>query len=1458
MSQENNPKIAFTIENQLEAYSRAERHTQRHETLWHAWNQNRRWLSQLLELTLPAFPTYSRHDESHAKSVLHNIERILGEQRIRQLSASDCFMILHVTYVHDIGMCITAEDRKKILSDDEFTEMVERILEEGDESLQKAAQNLLKSTYADESDKDYSERLAMLKSKYREKLEVYYAVVYLMAEYQRKSHGEKASSRIHEWTIKPDQLGTGFSMSGIPLRLFLRIADCAALHTDWDFSHILELPKEDSGYAHDMIHPRFVAVMLQLGDALDVDNDRFHLFTKPFIGELPEMSAKHFEKHQSIRQLQISPEEIVIEADCDNQEALRLVRNECDAIEDILKSASYHWSEISPEELNGCLPTMHPPKIKLTGKAIPIELVSAKFNISQVKAFQLLEGSNVYFGHLVFLREVLHNAIDATKFQYWEDYKNRSTIRLSKRKKNVEDVGFEELLSQSDVTFYPIEIHFKIVGRRHKNSDGDVIDEYVSVENVDIESEADMDIGVLVSIKDYGTGISKADLAAMSSVGDSYAAKRRKISSMPEWLQPTGQFGIGLQSVFLICRSFKAFTRTHSGEMYEIAFNSAVHQQGYINTKPRQAEEGETYGTRFEIFVDCKHKLPHKQCRDAWNLEDSDADRFSSGYESNRRIRHSKELLSQMVVYINSLIGEPIFPIYVHVDKECIDEEYMRFIEKHASKMVFDSDYKGDIKYEDISNAVSWIFRAGKDLQGRAFEDKKYIVRKIENGLCALDCQNAKLHIWNSKVCTSATMGAKRLMAEEYTEADGKAERKTRVYLKGIHICEYRKDGDAELLESLDIKGRFKREYINLNRDEFTEAGLDFLSKGYDEILNSFREALEKFSGIDDESGEEQPQKDQTQKDQTQKDGNKSEETGSDFGTLINKNINKLIEEYQEKKNEEIWRKINETVLSVFCLSFFVRIRKHKEISPCCGRLNERGRECQWIKLNDLLIETLSKKDEKGNSKRQFFTKGFFKDIPVYYELSLGKGREPKADKHTSLFFPEILSPENRVAIISRREDIHSSWNHYVLILEEKTFQLFVRNINRVEDWKSYMSEIEVRGNKLLTEFEMLYDKIKKENDAEEYDLENQKVLKWMLSNIPSCGIWASLDGNTRMNILTEEISDSIYYNTSMKYLLLERILEQNDKFGGKRYVTLTWKGYEEMGLGEMPSSVCYVTRGYLAKKQDNIMLLPVKGSCVKDLLGVYSDDDFKIVIKILIKYISYYGIHDKVKGYVEDFINEREVGEDRFYVRFVELAKRLGIVELKQLPETFRIQYVMELEKAIEKEKEKGSGEGEHEYAKKELESLLGEGEDKKDKLERFYLLMPEAEDVIGTFIEQNGNESQLKEREEMLQKIAKIMLVIQQVVLGIHRQSLAQKDQIKEMKKNIWGTSSEKDQMIKYVQEHNKKQIPRKEIEVCYENMIQEMMEIIYIRRLKEKVNQTADKSIEVEFVGDGIYIS
>ena len=120
MEYEEHQKITLTIEEQLETYTRCRNATERHKCLWHAWNHNKRWLIQLLEWVMPSFPTYSKHDVSHAETVIHNIEMLMGENVIKNLSASDCFLILHVIYIHDIGMCITSEYRKELMDRPEF------------------------------------------------------------------------------------------------------------------------------------------------------------------------------------------------------------------------------------------------------------------------------------------------------------------------------------------------------------------------------------------------------------------------------------------------------------------------------------------------------------------------------------------------------------------------------------------------------------------------------------------------------------------------------------------------------------------------------------------------------------------------------------------------------------------------------------------------------------------------------------------------------------------------------------------------------------------------------------------------------------------------------------------------------------------------------------------------------------------------------------------------------------------------------------------------------------------------------------------------------------------------------------------------------------------------------------------------------------------------------------------
>jgi len=184
-SETNKMHMAYTIEGHLKSYAKAEEATRRYQILWHAWNQNKGWLAQMLEWTLPSFQTYSYHNASHADSVINNMERLLGEERIRQLSASDCFMLLHAAYMHDIGMSISSSERLAMMDDDKFLELIERLEVDGDLDMRKAAQSVLQTEYTGYKGVSTRERPSKTKKLLHEKLDVYYGLGQLMAEDQQ-------------------------------------------------------------------------------------------------------------------------------------------------------------------------------------------------------------------------------------------------------------------------------------------------------------------------------------------------------------------------------------------------------------------------------------------------------------------------------------------------------------------------------------------------------------------------------------------------------------------------------------------------------------------------------------------------------------------------------------------------------------------------------------------------------------------------------------------------------------------------------------------------------------------------------------------------------------------------------------------------------------------------------------------------------------------------------------------------------------------------------------------------------------------------------------------------------------------------------------------------------------------------------------------------------------------------
>ncbi len=1223
----NSTALPLTIERRLRLYNEQKNHEERHEILWHAWNQNKRWLTQLLQMTMMTFPTYSLHNDSHSKTVLYNMEKVLGEKRIRLLSPTDCFMLLHVAYVHDIGMCITADDREKMFQGDDIVYLLERLKENGDLDMKNAAERLMSELGFHKGNIDDERIFNEVKKDIHQRLDIYQAIIYLMQEAQRGQHGIKSREHIIDWTMDQDKLGTAFSMSGIPLRIFVWIARCAGLHTDWNFEHILALPVKDAGYTHDEIHPRFIAVMLQIGDALDLDNGRFHMFTKMVMGDLPIQSQAHYSKHQSIRQLQITSRDIMIMADCDSQQALRLIREECDNLERLLQHSSYYWSQIAPEKMGGCLPTMQNPVLMLKGKVIPKELVTSRFDISQSKAFRLLQGENVYQGKFPFMRELIQNAIDATKLQCWKEYQASAMGGRSFGSFDGKDISLQKFAEKIEPSQYAIEIDMSYGYMDQEQR-------FHLLQNTE-KILSEKNVGVYIQIKDYGSGITRNDIANIASVGTSYQNRRAILRKMPDWLRPTGEFGIGLQSVFLFSDSFRCLTYCRNGECYRIEFNDRSNGgNGYINVEPLDPEDNNlTFGTTFQLFVSYRKKYLHEYFMSAWEGKDT----FSEDYERTRPARHSLELMKQIITDVNTQIGEPLFPICFHLNSFHSEKKELKKWRKGIRKVAVNILQSGERMEEDLKDYVSWLY--GKDT------NENYIVCKLKNGLCGFDIESMKIYLWIDEISCAVKIGAKRLFDRIILgERDNKS---VKIYYKGIYVDEISVFNDTGLIEYIDLKGILQREFLQLSRNGFTERGrqyirelmedtileyigdaLDvFASKYEDEVKEKKAEEVEKLNAklkmliekVDVNSNDEEIQEIKKIKEELEKIENGQTEIEGEIKTK-NRTLNRMKED--EIINEERFDLCNglwEKWLGQIIFSYYYVFYQNKK--KAVGMVPEKK---LWKKLQEDIYEELKsfrnrlskKQDELMKQRRSSLIPGFMNI--VYFAVTTERIKAESEDEEIKMTvnirdnyqrsnLVKFMFPETKFMIVSKRNHNGDNWKQYLLQLDKQDgmYDCLLSGKICEKDEKGYRSwRKAVIGLKSVLE--------SSENDKAIMDPNQQQILVWLLKNMPTIAAYSDISGNMRINIMAIKKRPFVYLNNNMLYLILERIIENYKKYGAMRFAVIAWSKYADLGITEIPKSVCRVTRGYMWTEFYSWIIMPFTGEQINELESKLRIENFQ------------------------------------------------------------------------------------------------------------------------------------------------------------------------------------------------------------------------------------------------------
>lgn len=537
----------YTLEKHLRVLSGEDKD---YELLYSIWDLNKKNLSQGLNLIYSSFPHYSAHDITHSMTIINNIQCLLGESRIKSLGATDTFLLLMACLTHDIGMILTYKIIEEEWEKETFKEVLEKLSDSDDSVIAEAAKLLLRKN----KDKGYDD------NNFKWALEIKNAVVVLTAEFFRNKHAKQSA----DYMLSNEEfkhLSDNFYSEQLPNRFIELLASIALLHGE-NFDNVMSsLYPIANGYKGDYIHPRFIACMIRLGDLLDFDSNRFNTFSIASIKEMPDISLMHQQKHASVRHMLISPTTIEAELDCTNENVYRITRNWFDWLEEEVDNQSREWSNIAPCDLGGLPPIISKDSIKILYKGIQSspDLLNLKFNISQKKMFNILQGGGIYKEPgFAFIREIVQNAFDASKIQMWKDIASGVyDSYFEDNNKNVNSILFSDDIPSSIYRQYPI--------------------------NLSVSWLNDKKDTIHIECIDRGTGISESALLRMTKfVGESHkmdVGYAENYQKMPYWLKPTAAFGIGLQSIFFVSSTFEVETSFPGENSKRIIFRSAADNQ---------------------------------------------------------------------------------------------------------------------------------------------------------------------------------------------------------------------------------------------------------------------------------------------------------------------------------------------------------------------------------------------------------------------------------------------------------------------------------------------------------------------------------------------------------------------------------------------------------------------------------------------------------------------------------------------------------------------------------------------------------------------------------------------------------------------------------------------------------------------------------------------------------------
>lgn len=672
------------------------------EVFYNKCVSNRQWISLLLEwenskkiyvdhtnLIAGMYGNFSRHDSSHSVAILEAITAVIGRERIESLPVMDLWLLLHCAYAHDMGMPYTYNESLKLWKsaseDSDFKNFLDDCVASDDEDMVKAVKYIRKIAAKIDSTKSDKENNDALIEEFSlewvARINRYCS--YLTSAYCRKDHAKRTKEMIKK-NIKDKEYTSSFVIDD---RFYGFVALCSEAHGK-DFKDILDISRKE--YAHSCYcHPAFIAALLRLGDLLDIDNNRFDAIQLKYYGKMEELSEIHKKKHESIVHINYEPSKIEITSESDEIEVCRCANEWFRWLKQEVTELILHWAEIAPSCLGGC--TLSVPKTEVYYKnRLFTDTESHEFVINKNMLIDLVIGRNLYKSALDFIREYLQNSFDALKMKFWLEMNDDVDFFL------INEEYISKWKSKGPASVNPFYFKKEAFNRLRTEIECD------KVVRDDI-------LYIKITISDRGIGIDEECIQSISNIGSSWD-KRRKyrghLETMPEWLKPTGGFGIGIQSGFMVADKVVITTKCEKDiEGRKITLHSSI-KSGKIEERQ---ESKAHHGTSISV------EIPYSWFLDENNYHVYDLYKdvqVNDYFAADEIVEAVNKILFE---YVKSIAENSILPIHVYrkgFKPEIVQNEipYGKYAYDHVTENGYDYDL-----YEKSENEI-FIWRDEKSI----------------------------------------------------------------------------------------------------------------------------------------------------------------------------------------------------------------------------------------------------------------------------------------------------------------------------------------------------------------------------------------------------------------------------------------------------------------------------------------------------------------------------------------------------------------------------------------------------------------------------------------------------------------------------------------------------------------------------------------------------------------------